>query len=200
MEAERAYESLILAYEAFIFDCDGTLADSMPLHHIAWKRAFQDCNAPIDFSWERFVSRAGKTLEVTVEELNLELGLSLDPKRVAAVQRAEYDRLLPGVRPVARVVNFLRSVAGRRPLSVASGSDRRTVDRTLSALGIADLVPIVVTSEEVGRGKPEPDLFLLAAERMAVAAERCLVFEDSPLGIEAARRAGMGSVLVEPPR
>lgn len=199
MDDERAFEVQAGAYGAFIFDCDGTLADSMPLHHAAWKRAFQDCNAAIDFSWERFVSRAGKTLEVTVEELNQELGLSLDPGRVAAIQRAEYDRLLSGVGPVESVVSFLRSVAGKRPVSVASGSNRQTVDRTLLLLGIADLVPIVVTAEEVEHGKPAPDLFLLAAERMGMPAERCLVFEDSLLGIEAATRAGMGSVLVRAP-
>ncbi len=71
-----------------------------------------------------------------------------------------------------------------------------TVRRTLRTIGVADLFPIVVTAEEVTHGKPAPDLFLLAAERMGVAPAECLVFEDSPLGIIAAERAGMGSVLV----
>jgi beta-phosphoglucomutase-like phosphatase (HAD superfamily) len=186
------------AYDAFIFDCDGTLADSMPVHHVAWKRALAAASATISFDWELFVRRAGKTLEVTVEELNVEFGMALDPHAVAARQRAEYRARIPDLLPVAPVVEFLRGVAGKYPVSVASGSDFPTVHATLQTLGILELVPWIVTAFDVARGKPFPDLFLLAAERMGVSPERCLVFEDSPLGIEAAARAGMGSVLVTP--
>ena len=79
---------------------------------------------------------------------------------------------------------------------MASGGDAATVRQTLRTIGVAELFSIVVTAEEVEHGKPAPDLFLLAAKRMGVAPERCLVFEDSPLGILAAERAGMGAVLV----
>lgn len=185
------------AFGAFIFDCDGTLVDSMPLHHVAWQRALRAAGAPLDFTWDLFVRRAGKTLEVTVMELNAEFGLTLDPDAVAARQRAEYDQLLPEIQPVVPVVEFLRGVAGRYPVSVASGSTAVTVRRSLAAVGILDLVPCIVTAFDVPRGKPHPDLFLLAAERMRVRPEDCLVFEDSPLGIEAAERAGMRSVLVQ---
>lgn len=185
-------------YQAFIFDCDGTLADSMPAHHLAWQRALAAGGASIDFHWELFVRRAGKTLEKTVEELNAEFGLALDPHAVAAHQRAEYQGLIPELEPVGPVVEFLRGVVGRFPVSVATGGDLPTVDRTLRSIGVRDLIPHIVTAFDVPRGKPFPDLFLLAAERMGVAPEVCLVFEDSPLGIEAAERAGMGSVLVTP--
>jgi len=187
-------------YSGFIFDCDGTLADSMPLHHVAWKRALAAAGASFDFHWELFVRRAGKTLEVTVEELNAEFGLSMDPDAVAAQQRSEYDRLFPELRPIEPVVDFLRGIAGRYPASVASGADPTTVRRTLDLLGISDLFACVVTSFEVPQGKPAPDLFLLAAAKMGVPASECLVFEDSPLGIEAAQRAGMGWVLVRSDR
>ena len=185
------------AYSAFIFDCDGTLADSMPLHQEAWIRALRRHGASLDFGWELFMSRAGKTLELTVAELNAEFGLALDPLLVAAAQRAEYDALAVGVKPLDEVVTYARERAQAGcPVSVASGGDAVTVHRTLSTIGVRDLFPIVVTAEEVLHGKPAPDLFLLAAERMGVAPAECLVFEDSLLGITAAERAGMGAVLV----
>ena len=184
-------------YSAFIFDCDGTLADSMPLHRQAWIRALQRYGATFDFGWELFMSRAGKTIELTVTELNAELGLTLDPTLVAAAQRAEYDALALGVKPITEVVAFARTrAAAGCPVSVASGGDAATVQRTLLTIGVRDLFPIVVTAEQVAHGKPAPDLFLLAASRMGVSPSDCLVFEDSLLGITAAERAGMGAVLV----
>jgi HAD superfamily hydrolase (TIGR01509 family) len=183
-------------YAAFIFDCDGTLADSMPLHQQAWTVAFEAHGANIDFNWELFMRRAGMTLERTVEELNVEFGLTLDPGRVAATQRLAYEKLIANVLPISPVVDFARRMAKGHPLSVASGGEKSIVRRTLSTIGVADLFSIVVTSEEVERGKPDPDLFLLAAERMGIDPAACCVFEDSELGILAAERAGMGSVLV----
>ena len=188
-------------YAAFIFDCDGTLADSMPLHQRAWIHALKMYGASFEFGWELFMSRAGKTIELTVSELNAEFGTALDPTLVAAAQRAEYDCLALGVKPIAEVVAFARERgAAGFPLSVASGGDAPTVRRTLRTIGVEDLFPVVVTAEEVQRGKPAPDLFLLAAQRMGVRPADCLVFEDSLLGITAAEAAGMGSVLVTPER
>jgi beta-phosphoglucomutase-like phosphatase (HAD superfamily) len=184
-------------YSAFIFDCDGTLADSMPLHQEAWIHALRKHGASFEFGWELFMSRAGKSIELTVLELNAQFGLAMDPALVAAEQRACYDVLALGVRPLDEVVAYARDrAAAGLPVSVASGGDAVTVRQTLRTIGVSDLFPVVVTAEEVEHGKPAPDLFLLAAQRMAVAPEQCLVFEDSPLGILAAERAGMGAVLV----
>jgi len=196
MSASPLFELPSRAYSGFIFDCDGTLADSMSLHHVAWRTAFAEHAAPFEFTWELFFRRAGKTLEVTVEELNAEFGSRLDPARVADRQRRAYAELFPSVQPIEPVVAFLRSVAGRFPVSVASGGDYPTIRRTLELIGILELLPIIVTAADVRFGKPAPDLFLLAAERMRVPPSECLVFEDSLLGIEAAERAGMGAVLV----
>jgi beta-phosphoglucomutase-like phosphatase (HAD superfamily) len=185
------------SYSAFIFDCDGTLADSMPLHHEAWLAAFKKHGASFIFSWQLFMSRAGKTLELTVEELNAEFGLNLDPSAVARDQRAEYGTRIASIQAITAVVDFARMQSARGlPVSVASGGDPATVAKTLRAIGAHELFPVVVTASEVEHGKPAPDLFLLAAERMRVAPEACLVFEDSALGILAAERAGMGAVLV----
>src|SRR5262245_4374226 len=84
-------------YGGYIFDCDGTLADSMPLHFKAWRAAFREHGATFDFTWDLFLRRAGKTLEVTIDELNVEFGTALDRDAVARVQRATYDELIPQV-------------------------------------------------------------------------------------------------------
>jgi HAD superfamily hydrolase (TIGR01509 family) len=184
-------------FDAFIFDCDGTLADSMPLYHRAWCAALARCGASFDFSWELFVSRAGMSTLLTVEGLNHQFGTSLDVAAIEGHQHAEYALLVDEVKPVAAVVALAREHAGRTPMSVASGGTRVLVERTLDVLGIRELFAHVLVAADVARGKPEPDLFLLAAERMGVAPGRCLVFEDGEPGIVAAHRAGMQVVRVE---
>lgn len=185
-------------FEGFIFDCDGTLAESMPVHHRAWHAALSRYGATFDFHWELFNRRAGMSIERTVEELNVEFGLSLDPIAVAREQHAQYERLLPEVTPIVEVVDFARAHAGR-PLAVASGGERHLVERTLELIGVKQLFPVVVVAADVPRGKPEPDLFLLAAERLGIAPAKCLVFEDGAFGILAAERAGMTAVLIPGP-
>jgi HAD superfamily hydrolase (TIGR01509 family) len=193
------FEPLTREYGGYIFDCDGTLADSMVVHHKAWLTALAAHGAGIEFDWALFTSRAGMSLPNTVRELNAQFGLALDPEGVTASQRAEYERFLPTVQPITDVVELALSVAKTRPVSVASGGERKVVLRTLELIGLAELFPVVVTAQDVTHGKPAPDMFLLAAERMGVRPEDCVVFEDSLLGLEAAKRAKMASVLVRPP-
>lgn len=192
----HVFEPLTREYDGYIFDCDGTLADSMPLHFQAWQQALVSHGAPFVFDWDLFVSRAGKTLEVTVHELNQQFSSTLDALAVARLQRKIYAELLPSVGPVAEVVELVHRLVHRYPLAVASGGDRSTVETTLANLGILDAFNAVVTAEDVVHGKPAPDMFLLAAERIGVAPENCVVFEDSLLGIEGARAANMGVSLV----
>ena len=187
-------------YAGYIFDCDGTLADSMVVHHRAWLAALAAHGATFDFHWELFTSRAGMTLPSTVRELNAQFGLALDPEGVTTSQRREYERFLPTVQPIAEVVALARRVAEEaRAVSVASGGERHIVQRTLELIGLGETFPVVIAAEDVRFGKPAPDMFLLAAERMRVNPRDCVVFEDSMLGLEAAKRAGMASVLVRPP-
>lgn len=187
-------------YGGYIFDCDGTLADSMVVHHRAWLRALAAHGATFDFNWDLFVSRAGMTLPQTVSELNSQFGIALDATSIIKTQRGEYERELASVQPIAEVVELALRVAKTRPVSVASGGERPIVQRTLELIGLRQTFPVIVTAEDVKFGKPAPDMFLLAAERMGVPAADCVVFEDSVLGIEAANRAGMASVLVRSPR
>jgi HAD superfamily hydrolase (TIGR01509 family) len=193
------FEPLTRDYAGYIFDCDGTLADSMVVHYRAWLSALSAHGATFDFTWDLFTSRAGMTLPNTVRELNAQFGLALDPEGVTASQRVEYERFLPTVQPIAEVVELAQRVARTSPVSVASGGERKVVVRTLELIGLGQTFPVVVTAEDVVHGKPAPDMFLLAAERMGVPARDCVVFEDSVLGLEAAKRAKMASVLVRPP-
>lgn len=184
-------------FDAFIFDCDGTLADSMPLYHRAWRVALREGGATFDFSWDLFTSRAGMSTLLTVEGLNRQFGTMLEAQRVETRQHAEYLALIEEVKPIVEVVEVAIAYAGKLPMSVASGGTRPLVERTLELIGIKHLFAHVLVASDVPRGKPEPDLFLLAAERMGVSPERCLVFEDGEPGIVAAKRAGMQVVRVD---
>jgi HAD superfamily hydrolase (TIGR01509 family) len=184
-------------FAAFIFDCDGTLADSMPIYHRAWRAALAANGATFDFTWEIFMSRAGVSTEGTVTALNLEFGTSLDAGRVEELQLAEYARLMQDVKPFPEVVAVARAHYGKLPMAGASGGARHLVERTLELIGVHDLFDAVVVAADVPRGKPHPDIFLHAARLLGVAPGRCLVFEDGQPGIVAAEAAGMRTVLVK---
>jgi beta-phosphoglucomutase-like phosphatase (HAD superfamily) len=184
-------------FSAFIFDCDGTLADSMPLYHRAWQRALAAHGAHFEFTWELFMSRAGMSTALTVEGLNREFGTLLEAEKVEHHHHAEFLTLIETVQPIHAIVEVARSYFGKIPMSVASGGSRPLVERTLELIGVKELFPVVVVAADVARGKPEPDIFLLAAERMGVPPAECLVFEDGKPGLLAAERAGMKSVFVD---
>lgn len=175
-----------------IFDCDGTLADTMPLHYVAWRETLDPLNCP--FPEELFYAWGGVSALEIMKRLIQQHGLSLDPAAVAHEKEENYRRLIPTVKPIERVVAEARRLHALCPLSVASGGMDGVVDETLRTLGIRDLFVTVVTPEQVRYGKPAPDMLLLAAERMKVAPEGCIVFEDAPAGFEAAWNAGMRAV------
>jgi HAD superfamily hydrolase (TIGR01509 family) len=181
-------------FKAYIFDCDGTVADSMPLHYRAWTRAMAEgCG---QFPEELFYEWGGTpTLEI-VRRLNVQFGSSLDP--VSTVQRKEqyYLEMIPEVLPIEPVVILVKQLHGTAPMAVASGGHRELVMGTLNALGLTGYFDAVVCAEDYERGKPHPDPFLEAARRLGVSPAECLVFEDSPTGIDAAKAAGMQWVLV----
>lgn len=186
-------------YSGYIFDCDGTLVDTMKLHHQAWRGALSHAGATFDFTWDVFIRRAGMTLERTVLELNLEFGTHFDPELIAEAQRQRYGSLARDTLPIAPVVAYARALheQGKR-LAVASGSRRLAVVGALSHVGILDWFKVIVTPEDVSQGKPSPESFLLAAELLGVPAAECLVIEDGEMGFEAARRAGMDYAVVFP--
>jgi HAD superfamily hydrolase (TIGR01509 family) len=177
-----------------IFDCDGTLADTMPLHYLAWRETLDPLGCP--FPEEQFYAWGGVTAFEIVERLNDEHGMAMPVEATALAKEENYRRLVPQVQPIPAVVAEARRLAALCPVAVASGGIREVVQETLRTLGLADLFPILATADDVLRGKPEPDVFLVAAKRLGVLPEGCVVYEDSPAGIEAARRAGMRAVNV----
>ena len=184
-------------FGALIFDCDGTLADSMPLYHRAWRAALAANGATFDFTWDIFMSRAGVSTEGTVTELNHQFGTMLDAGRIEEPQYAEYARRIEGVEPFPEVVAVAEAHYGKLPMAVASGGARHLVERTLALIGVRHLFEAVVVAADVPRGKPHPDIFLHAAKLLGVPPARCLVFEDGRPGIVAAEAAGMQSVFVK---
>ena len=185
-------------FAAFIFDCDGTLADTMPTHYRAWQSALGAHAA--SFPEAMFYELGGVPPNRIVEMLNERHGLGLPVEETVAHKEALFLTLSADVAAIEPVVALARHFHGRLPLAVASGGHRRIVLTTLRAIGIVDLFHTIVTSEDYRRGKPAPDPFLEAALRLNVPPERCLVFEDTATGIAAATAAGMQSVLVPPPQ
>jgi HAD superfamily hydrolase (TIGR01509 family) len=182
-------------FGGYVFDCDGTLADTMPLHYRAWKRMLAERGA--GFSEELFYSFGGRPTETIIDLLRDEHGIAIDdPVHAAATKEGYFLELIDEVKPVDAVLEVARLWYGKKPLAVASGGSRRNVERTLDALGIRSLFDAVVCVEDYARPKPWPDAFLEAARRLQVAATECLVFEDSPLGLKAAAAAGMACVFV----
>jgi HAD superfamily hydrolase (TIGR01509 family) len=184
-------------FDAYLFDCDGTIADSMPVHFRAWSQAVAEHGG--EFPPDLFRAWAGIPLERTVEMLNERFGYRLPVAETVRRKEALYDALLAEVQPVASVLAVIERSTGRLPMAVVSGGPRVSVMRTLGQLGLADRFGAIVCAEDCARGKPFPDPFLRAAEILNVAAERCLVFEDADAGIRAAEAAGMKWVRVVAP-
>jgi HAD superfamily hydrolase (TIGR01509 family) len=184
-------------FAAYIFDCDGTLADTMPLHYKAWCGVLREHDA--DFPEALFYELGGMPTDKIVELLNNRHGYSMPPAETAKKKEELFLSMLAEIEPIEPVVAIVRKVGGRLPMAVASGGHREVVRRTLGALGLLEKFSAVVCAEDYARGKPFPDPFLVAAERLGVEPRKCLVFEDTALGEEAARAAGMTSVLVPAP-
>jgi len=181
-------------FRALIFDCDGTLADNMPLHFVAWSRAMEDFGG--SYPEELFYEWGGVPTADIVQRLNEKFGLTLQVDAVVERKERYYREMIPQVQPKHDVVALAHEMHGKLPLAVASGGHRDLVERTLQALSIRNLFGVVVTSEDYARGKPAPDAFLTAASRLSVAPDYCLVLEDTNTGAEAARAAGMAWLLV----
>ncbi len=186
-------------FEAVIFDCDGTLVDSMPAHFDAWCDALASYGAGGVFKEDVFFAMGGRPTKDIVVDLNEEYGLRLDPSAVALAKREAFLEKLGEVEFIDEVAAFARSLRGTVPLAVASGGSRYVVEKTLRLLGCSDWFDEVVTADDVENGKPSPDIFLHAAKLLGVAPEKCLVLEDAPPGVLAAQAAGMRVVTIPMP-
>lgn len=185
------------SFRAYLFDCDGTIVDSMPLHYIAWKKALAEWNC--GFDEQLFYSWGGKPVNEIISTLNERNRLNMPVEAVGQRKEGLYYELLPQLKAIPEVLEHIEAQHGRIPFAVVSGGRRNSVVRSLTALHLLDRFETVVGAEDYTNSKPAPDAFLLAAARLGVAPEDCLVFEDTDLGIQAATAAGMASVRVPMP-
>jgi beta-phosphoglucomutase family hydrolase len=185
-------------FKAYLFDCDGTIADSMPLHFIAWKKALSEWGC--DFDEDLFYAWGGLSVAKIISLLNEQRGLKMPVAEVEHRKESLYYELLPQLTAVPEVLEHIEDMYGRIPFAVVSGSTRESVTASLTALHLLDRFETMVCAGDYKKGKPDPEIFLLAAERLGVAPQDCLVFEDAELGIQGATAAGMASVKVPLPR
>jgi beta-phosphoglucomutase family hydrolase len=182
--------------QALIFDCDGTLADTMPLHWQAWQEVVRRYG--LDFSEERFYELGGVPSRDILRMLSAEQQRPLDPLAASREKEAAYMLFLAQVRPVEPVAKIVRENAGKLPMAVASGGSQPHINEVLEHLGLLQYFKAVVTSENVKRQKPAPDIFLEAARQLGVPPQYCRAYEDTDLGLQAIRAAGMEAVDVRP--
>ena len=178
--------------QGIIFDCDGTLADTMPLHWRAWRAVTR--RHGIQFPEDRFYALGGVPSRHILKMLAGEQGLAIDPLAVAKEKEDAYLELLADVGPIETVVGVARAHHGKIPMAVASGGTQRVIERVLVHLGLREMFAAVVTSEDVVHQKPAPDIFLEAARRIGIPPQFCRGYEDTDLGMQAIRAAGMEAV------
>ena len=178
--------------QAIIFDCDGTLADTMPLHWRAWQVIAK--RHGFSLPEERFYSLGGVPSRDILRVLSTEQGVPLDPLAVAREKEVEYLPLIAQVEPINTVVGVARENYGKIPLAVASGGTKKIIEQVLEHLGIRELFQAIVTSEDIVNQKPAPDIFLEAARRLGLPPQFCRAYEDTDLGMKAIRAAGMEAV------
>ncbi len=182
---------------AVIFDLDGTLVDSEPHYYEAGRRVLAAHGVP-DFTWREHTRFIGIGTRETMETLRAEHRIDAPVEQLLEEKNRAYlelagrsTQVFPGMRSLVRQLH-----AAGYPMAVASGSSRRAIEAVLNCVGLAELLPVQVSAEEVAHGKPEPHVFLEAARRLGARPAGCVVLEDAPPGAEAARRAGMRCVAV----
>ena len=190
-------------YDGFIFDCDGTLADTMPLHYQAWSETLDlKLGRPSDFTESLFYHFGGMPPREIIERLNLDYGYGLPVEQTAHAKEMRFVELLPGIGPVQEVIDVLNGLGPEAKVAVASGGQTDIVQETLLLLGLhvgpKEKIKVLVGSDQVTHGKPHPELFLRAAKLLGVEPSRCLVFEDAGPGFVAATAAGMDYIDVRP--
>ena len=184
-------------FKAYLFDCDGTIVDSMPLHYVAWSRALGEHGCP--FPEDRFYAWGGMPVRAIIAALNEEHGLNMPVEQVAHAKEQYYTEMIEELKAIPEVLAHIEDQHGRIPFAVVSGSTRDSVETSLGVLGLLDRFDTFVCAGDYAKGKPDPEPFLTAARKLGVAPEDCLVFEDAETGVAAAKAAGMAVVKVPLP-
>jgi beta-phosphoglucomutase family hydrolase len=176
-------------FDGLIFDMDGTLADTMPTHFVAWSQSMAKYG--IMLSEERFYALGGVPASKIIEMLAKEQGIVIDAQAVADEKEELFLELLEDVQPIIPVKAIAQFHREHIPMAIATGSPTWVAEKILKTLGIREWFGAVVGAECVANPKPAPDVYLKAAELIGVDPKRCHAFEDTKLGIDAAENAGM---------
>lgn len=180
--------------KALIFDLDGTLADTMPVHFWAYKNILSEYG--IDFTPELFATLAGIPAVDTIRKLNELFGTKMNPEEIGHFKEAEYEKIMHKMKPVEPVVELMKEYHGKLPMAVGTGGYKRLAWKTMRILGLDNYFDILVSTDDISHPKPHPETFLKCAELLGVEPEFCQVFEDGEPGIRAASAAGMMATLV----
>ena len=186
MENELAPNPLA---KGLIFDIDGTICDTMPVHFIAWRETAAEQG--IDFTPELFVEVTGIPAFQTSQYLKNKFNLDFDELAFTLLKEKRYEQNMHKAKPIEPVVNIIREYKGKIPMACGTGGSQYLAWKTLEIAGVKDCFEHVVAAEDVVNHKPFPDTFLKAAELIGVQPSDCEVYEDGQLGIDAAERAGM---------
>ncbi|HET7896141.1 MAG TPA: HAD-IA family hydrolase [Flavisolibacter sp.] len=183
-------------YKAFLYDCDGTLADNMHSHKAAFVKAALFYN--IDFDEAIIDELAGWPTILIAKEISRRYGVEFDPVEFAKRKSSVFiEEFIHETKPVSFVVDHLIQSHGKVKIGVVSGGSRSTVSKTLKTIGVDAYLDVLVCAGETERGKPYPDPFLEAAKLLGVKPEECLVFEDGDPGVQAATEAGMKWIRID---
>lgn len=182
-------------YQAFIFDMDGTLLDTMPAHLKAWE--LTACHFGFPFTQEWLHSLGGMPSYKIAAEVNIKHQMALEPMEVSRYKMQAFADLDDVAEPIPCTIDVLNYYHGKKKLAVGTGSQRESAMRLLTQAKLIELFDAVVTATDVDNHKPNPDTFLKAASNMGVEASNCIVFEDTKLGLLAAHAAGMDCMMVE---
>lgn len=182
-------------YQAFLYDCDGTLADNMMAHKLAYKEVAANYGVGLDLNMvDEF---AGMPTAIFAQEITKRYGVPLPDTFAGEKSQIFIDKYIEQTQPISYVAEHLKNHVGKVKIAVVSGGSRKTVTKTLTVLGLIDLVDVMVCAGETPKGKPAPDPFLAAAETLGVDPKKCIVFEDAELGVQGAIAAGMDWVRID---
>nr|WP_278991837.1 fructose-1-phosphate/6-phosphogluconate phosphatase [Plesiomonas shigelloides] len=180
-------------YQGLIFDMDGTIIESLPAHRQAWEEVLGRYGLP--YEPEFMASQSGAPTWQIASSILTRHGADLDPRLIAKQKADAVELLLFDLcRPLPLIEDVVKAYHGRRPMAVGTGSETAVAEALLCHMGLRDYFAALVGANDVQAHKPAPDTFLLCAEKLGIAPQHCVVFEDAEFGLQAARRAGMDVV------
>ena len=175
--------------KAFIFDLDGTLSDSIPVHIESWHSVCKILNC--SFDEQIIVEMTGMPTISFAERIKKEQNLEIDAEEIVRMKQQEFWRNINRIKPHAAVIRLMKEAHGKIPMAVGTGASRTSAMLQMKELEIDHLFDFVATADDVDRHKPEPETFLKCAELLNIEPQFCQVFEDGELGMQAAKTAGM---------